>query len=92
MAGCPTTEVKRSERAERDERVSWAIVATDQGTQMSERNARRAAAMGGSVSPPSIPRLHLTTLRYRMKRLQHISGLDLADPPTRLACELLLTV
>jgi hypothetical protein len=35
--------------------------------------------------------LHVTTLRYRMKRLQHLSGLDLADPPTRLACELLLT-
>ena len=34
--------------------------------------------------------LHVTTLRYRMKRLREISGLDLADPPVRLACELLL--
>lgn len=34
--------------------------------------------------------LHVTTLRYRMKRLREISGLDLADAPVRLACELLL--
>ncbi|MFF7945104.1 PucR family transcriptional regulator [Nocardia gamkensis] len=35
--------------------------------------------------------LHVTTLRYRIKRIAEISGLDLGNPTVRLVCELLLT-
>ncbi len=34
--------------------------------------------------------IHVTTLRYRLKRIQSISGLDFDDPSERLLCELLL--
>jgi len=36
--------------------------------------------------------IHVTTLRYRLGRVREVSGLDLDDPPVRLACELLLDV
>jgi hypothetical protein len=34
--------------------------------------------------------VHVTTLRYRLKRIQAISGLDFDDPAERVLCELLL--
>lgn len=33
---------------------------------------------------------HVTTLRYRMKRIAEISGLDLENPAVRLVCQVLL--
>lgn len=36
--------------------------------------------------------IHVSTMRYRLKRIVAISGLDLDDPAERLACELLLRV
>ncbi|MCU1687397.1 MAG: CdaR family transcriptional regulator [Amycolatopsis sp.] len=34
--------------------------------------------------------VHVTTLRYRLGRIREVSSLDVADPTTRLVCELLL--
>lgn len=34
--------------------------------------------------------IHVTTMRYRLRRIAELSGLDLADPAERLICELLL--
>jgi len=36
--------------------------------------------------------IHPTTLRYRLSRIQALSGLDLSDPTVRLVCQLLLAV
>ncbi|MEV0074668.1 helix-turn-helix domain-containing protein [Amycolatopsis sp. NPDC050768] len=45
----------------------------------------------GAQAPAAAQALgvHVTTLRYRLGRVQDVSGLD-ADPATRLVCELLL--
>lgn len=47
-------------------------------------------AFGNVVAASHQLNVHVTTLRYRLKRIQSISGLDLADPSERLLCELLL--
>jgi hypothetical protein len=48
------------------------------------------SAFGNVVTAARELNVHVTTLRYRLKRMQAISGLDFADPAERLLCELLL--
>ncbi|MGE2715570.1 PucR family transcriptional regulator [Mycolicibacterium litorale] len=48
------------------------------------------AAFGNVVAAARQLNIHVTTLRYRLKRIRAISGLDLDDPAERLLCELLL--
>lgn len=47
-------------------------------------------AFGNVVAAARRLNVHVTTLRYRLKRIQAISGLNLDDPAERLLCELLL--
>ena len=47
-------------------------------------------AFGNVVAAAHELNIHVTTLRYRLKRIQAISGLNLDDPAERLLCELLL--
>lgn len=47
-------------------------------------------AFGNVVAAARQLNVHVTTLRYRLKRIQAISGLNLDDPAERLLCELLL--
>lgn len=48
------------------------------------------SAFGNVVAAARRLNVHVTTLRYRLKRIQAISGLALDDPAERLLCELLL--
>ncbi|KWX57106.1 hypothetical protein ASJ79_12465 [Mycobacterium sp. NAZ190054] len=48
------------------------------------------SAFGNVVVAARRLNIHVTTLRYRLKRIRAISGLDLDDPAERLLCELLL--
>lgn len=48
------------------------------------------SAFGNVVAAARRMNVHVTTLRYRLKRIQAISGIDLDDPAERLLCELLL--
>jgi hypothetical protein len=48
------------------------------------------SSFGNVVTAAGQLNIHVTTLRYRLKRMQAISGLDFADPAERLLCELLL--
>ena len=48
------------------------------------------SAFGNAVAAARALNVHVTTLRYRLKRIQAVSGLDLDDPAERLLCELLL--
>lgn len=48
------------------------------------------SAFGNVVTAARQLNVHVTTLRYRLKRIRAISGLDLDDPAERLLCELLL--
>lgn len=48
------------------------------------------SAFGNVVTAARHLNVHVTTLRYRLKRIRAISGLDLDDPAERLLCELLL--
>ncbi|BBY15785.1 PucR family transcriptional regulator [Mycolicibacterium litorale] len=48
------------------------------------------SAFGNVVAAARQLNVHVTTLRYRLKRIQAISGLDFDDPAERLLCELLL--
>jgi sugar diacid utilization regulator len=48
------------------------------------------SAFGNVVAAAGHLNIHVTTLRYRLKRIQAIAGLDLDDPAERLLCELLL--
>ncbi|WP_197377521.1 PucR family transcriptional regulator [Mycolicibacterium baixiangningiae] len=48
------------------------------------------SAFGNVVAAARRLNVHVTTLRYRLKRIHAISGLDLDDPAERLLCELLL--
>ncbi|MGV9800210.1 PucR family transcriptional regulator [Mycobacterium sp. NPDC003449] len=48
------------------------------------------SAFGNVVLAAKQLSVHVTTLRYRLKRIQAISGLNLDDPAERLLCELLL--
>lgn len=48
------------------------------------------SAFGNVVAAARRMNIHVTTLRYRLKRIQAISGLDLDDSAERLLCELLL--
>ena len=45
---------------------------------------------GGAAAAARNLNVHVTTLRYRLRRISAISGLDLSDPAERLICELLL--
>jgi len=47
---------------------------------------------GDVVAAAAKLQLHVTSLRYRLKRIAEISRLDLSDPSERLLCELLLAV
>ncbi|WP_242639846.1 CdaR family transcriptional regulator [Mycolicibacterium sp. S2-37] len=48
------------------------------------------SAFGNVVAAARQLNVHVTTLRYRLKRIQAIAGLDFDDPAERLLCELLL--
>ncbi|MCK0173937.1 CdaR family transcriptional regulator [Mycolicibacterium sp. F2034L] len=48
------------------------------------------SAFGNVTAAADHLNIHVTTLRYRLKRIQAIAGLDLDDPAERLLCELLL--
>lgn len=48
------------------------------------------SAFGNVMAAARQLNIHVTTLRYRLKRIHAISGLDLDDPAERLLCELLL--
>jgi hypothetical protein len=48
------------------------------------------ATFGNVMAAARQLNVHVTTLRYRLRRLQAISGLDLDDPAERLLCQLLL--
>ncbi|MGE2833249.1 PucR family transcriptional regulator [Mycobacterium sp. SMC-4] len=49
------------------------------------------SAFGNVVVAARRLNVHVTTLRYRLKRIREISDLDLNDPAERLLCELLLS-
>ena len=48
------------------------------------------ASFGDAATAARNLNVHATTLRYRLRRMTAISGLDLSDPAERLICELLL--
>jgi hypothetical protein len=48
------------------------------------------SAFGNVLAAAQSLNIHVTTLRYRLRRIEAISGLDLEDPAERLLCELLL--
>jgi len=51
----------------------------------------RAYLRGGGQAAPAARALgiHVTTMRYRLRQITEISGLDLSDPDVRLVCQLL---
>lgn len=48
------------------------------------------ASFGDARAAAAALQLHVTTLRYRLKRIAELSGIDLTEPTERLLCELLL--